>query len=151
MLPLSKTHPSFDVFFDLFRPFFSFKRYTQERRSSLPLSAWVTFTARSTEAPRRFLFFFFSLVRTAEKEFPFFSSTLSLCSFSTCGWRALLESCSSRLLPAAGAVMVPGIGFAAHPKVKQKTYEQTRINQFRIVSKIETHAWRTKTRLSHKS
>jgi len=84
-----------------------------------------------------FSFSFFPLVRTAEKEFPFFSSTLSLCSFSTCGGGALLESCSSRLLLLLlGRSWFRGLASPLIPKSSKKTNEPTRINTFWIVSKL---------------
>ena len=85
MLPLSKTHPSFDISFDMFTLSNDQRRVEDcrcryRRGQHLPLG----------RRRRHVGFSFFPLVRTEENESPFISSCSSLYSFSTCGLASTL-------------------------------------------------------------
>jgi len=131
-LTLRSTSPS--TSFDLFS-LSNDKRRVEGRRCPIHRKQHLPIGRRRRHVG--FSFSFFPLVRTAEKEFPFFSSTFSLCSFSTCGGGALLESCSSRLLLLLlGRSWFRGLASPLIPKSSKKTNEPTRIKTFWIVSKL---------------
>lgn len=130
-LTLRSTSPS--TSFDLFS-LSNDKRRVEGRRCPIHRKQHLPIGRRRRHVG--FSFSFFPLVRTAEKEFPFFSSTFSLCTFSTCGWGALLESCPSRLLLLLGRSWLRGLTSPLIPESSKKTNEQTRINKFWIVSKL---------------
>jgi len=131
-LTLRSTSPS--TSFDLFS-LSNDKRRVEGRRCPIHRKQHLPIGRRRRHVG--FSFSFLPLVRTAEKEFPFFSSTFSLCSFSTCGGGALLESCSSRLLLLLlGRSWFRGLASPLIPKSSKKTNEPTRIHTFWIVSKL---------------